>query len=1176
MSKFLGKFSRKKLIATVSVLLIIAIGTPLLTRQYWVYDADSSKFDATSSTSGSDTLTEVPKDQLVKSKQYAQLMINYIKSQPASTDPEVMDQRFVELIKYSAIDQEINADGNLVITPIISYQGGIRFLSQLKNQVLVLTDGANDETKLSLNQITDEIDKSIKIFGNGDFKGDNQGATVKVEFLRLSAILGSKASPMSNSNAKGIIAEASLKLKAFPTDDTQYLTATQLYSESAQTQISMISNNLEMIKIAQKINLQFTLQDPTNTVSLKPANYPEEKNGFVNSAKAADSTPIINTGLKEIKVAVTQDVFNGWLTESKTTLARKDMNLDQMKTLIAGSAYDKFKLGTVNSETTKDQFVSANGSAFTAISTQDPETAWNIANRNIEAAAIWSSYYEGVHIPGQGSTIQCDPNYWTKLASAIKSNNPEAVNALIASANINPAWIFKWDDTDTNGYLDGIKQKLVQAPASDTAVVGDTTKIDPLAAQAINTDPVSIYNADGSFNETAQAAALLASTDLLVNQTTEVRDKYKALLTGTTEINGKQVPNDQVIAQNNNAIKALIRNNLTDTYFGTLYLNYLRTNIPPQELDIYTERLSFCTHYGSALTTNVQLADTKSRCDEWTSQFNSLKKNQEGAIDSNVVRSEAKGSVSMDPRTGNMVYNTTAVFFDREGKPNIAGSMTFNPTTSEVSGNLTKAFGNSRVTLYSDAFTGDLYLEYSNLTKPLVQVGNILTLQTFSVSKEGKIGGTFTLFNRLLNYNPNTNQLELKLTSDSSPANLWVNTKGEVRGSYNFKVGNSGFSTGIIVDSKGNFTVPINYNAGGVAGSVFIGKNGDVSGQLDLGKVIGNTSIMVGFDKKGISSVGIPIGGIGIAGKLAPFSLSIGRDGGLSFGGFVPIAGLPVPIALGQDEHGNITLSWPGGHWNLGSENRPINAPVPAMKADDSGYDAGTIWYHHSFKKGWKVVRVYNKVEGILPSEQKTRGETIFKEYNELLKRNPSISEFLNYYFYSGHEMFDKGLVEQMNNGGEQKRNELLASSLNWAIKHGYSKVVPENARFSNPAEYKWLQDGKKSADFPERSADILDINPFDSDVIAKAQVAANNPTNANIASLTATNGATSTSMSQITTAITSSINQDSDYAKVMRQFQLYFNPSAAAPTSSADTGFVAGPTITNANTNATNTNTNK
>ena len=233
------------------------------------------------------------------------------------------------------------------------------------------------------------------------------------------------------------------------------------------------------------------------------------------------------------------------------------------------------------------------------------------------------------------------------------------------------------------------------------------------------------------------------------------------------------------------------------------------------------------------------------------------------------------------------------------------------------------------------------------------------------------------------------------------------------------------------------------------------------------------------------------------------------------------------------------------------------------MKEDKSGYDGGLIYWHHGFKKLFKVVRIYNKVK-ILPAEQKSRGDLIFKKYNELLRRNPSISEFLNWYFYSGHECYDGARDDKMKSG-EAGRNELLAMYMTSKLtKDPYSKVVPATAKFPNVEEYKWLQAGNKSEEFPKRPTDLITLNPFDPEVIAKAQAQLNKPSTIG----DGTQSATGASIQQVTNAVNQGLQADTAYAATLKQIQEYFKPTPASSSTNSSSGFVTGQATTNSNLN--------
>lgn len=1280
MPKFFSKFSKRKLIPVVSALLIVAIGVPLLTRQFWVMDADSNTFSS-SSADEIGSLTEVSKDQLVKSKQYAKLMIDYIKARPATDDQEVLSQRLADLIKYSAIDQEINSDGYLVITPNISYQSGIKYLGELKNQVLVLAQSGDDTTKSTLNQISGELDKSIKIFGNKDFKSANQVATIKPEFLRISDVLSSKANTIKDDNTKNIITEASGKLKAFPANDADYLAAINAYATlySYKTQIVDIDQQLgKMIA-----NVAPLLRNSDNSVAYNSSSSNDAVLGMIEQA-AAETQTLPPSPYSAKKLTFTTDEFNSFRTEGQAILTSTDANkykTPQDKYNAVGSlAYDKLHPNRSSTDNTKDKqnFIKNYGTDMAALASFRSQGAGiDAVKYDIMFAYLWTgathtAEYAGT-APGTVAGDQRVENngiYFDTLIAMQGARGWDNITAEAQKLGYDISQIHKTSDgllgvrqqvseapTDTSAsltsFLSSLGQALigklkVQAPsgsaASTTPLPTDTDALAALAGRGIfnayqlstlENDPdkraleegnagiealkkagysVSYINNDP--DKTALEAGQAAVNAINVKKTNDT--EYNALLSAygsgaepgvsnfsqdqpiadsegyvaaeeelreqnmTGAISGEASKSTSsediftqfnnllsgyanlptIIAQTNVAVTNLLHNNLTDSYFGNLYLDYLNNAVSYQTDLVYNAAKQFCQ--GSLQNSSIQPDTMTNFCNQVVSTWVETPVMKAAAKNPNPFRSELKGSLSMDPRTQHMVYTTTVAYFDKNGKPNIAGSMTFDPISNQVSGDLTKSFGDSRVTLYSDAFTGDLYVEYSNITKPLAQIGkngNILTLQTITVSKNGQVGGTFQLFHHLLNYNPNTKEFEVKITRDGSPYNLWVNTKGEVRGSYNVNIGKTGVSVGVIIDSKGNFTIPVSYAKNGTTyGSVWIGQDGNVAGQINLGKTIGNNPLaFVGFDKNGISSVGLSIGNI----KGSPFSFSIARDGSLSFGGFVPVGGLPVPVALGQDAHGNITLSWPGGHWTLGSENRPINAPAPKLKADKSGYDGGTIWYHHSFKKGWKLVRVYNVIN-IKPDEQKMRGDMIFKKYNELLKRNPSISEFLNWYFYNGHGMSDDGIMLSKAADAGQKRTDYLGTVMTTVItKNGYQPVTPAYAKFPNLDEYKWIQAGNNPEEFAKRPTDLTTVNPFDPEVFAAAQQAASDPTSANLGQAAGNSATQGQSMQQITNAINASIKQDSDYAQLMARFASYFKDPTGTSTGTSDasnSAFIAAP----------------
>jgi hypothetical protein len=98
----------------------------------------------------------------------------------------------------------------------------------------------------------------------------------------------------------------------------------------------------------------------------------------------------------------------------------------------------------------------------------------------------------------------------------------------------------------------------------------------------------------------------------------------------------------------------------------------------------------------------------------------------------------------------------------------------------------------------------------------------------------------------------------------------------------------------------------------------------------------------------------------------------------------------------------------------------------------------------------------------------------IMKVYSELLGRNPSIGEFLNWYFYSGHELYAYPDQNQ-----KDYRMTATEAALRKVIKTGPYKNMSDQFKFPDKAEYDWIKSGKDPLTFAKRPKDILDKNPF-------------------------------------------------------------------------------------------------
>lgn len=466
-------------------------------------------------------------------------------------------------------------------------------------------------------------------------------------------------------------------------------------------------------------------------------------------------------------------------------------------------------------------------------------------------------------------------------------------------------------------------------------------------------------------------------------------------------------------------------------------------------------------------------------------------------------------SMAINPKTGNVEYRTAILHRDSAGELQPVGYMSFDPLSHSVDAQLPVYFGGKVVTLYSDPRLGQVYVGFSNDNgEPLYKLANNVELMTVTVDANGHFGGSFKLFNRVFNFNPNTGAFEMEIYKGNG-ASVMIDTNGNVTGSYNISMGKD--TTGsVYFDSHGKISYGLSYKPDGknVLGTVVIGSDGQISGSVDMGKIVGGpngASVFLGFDKSGINSVNIPFGSIG----GNPIGISYSANG-LGLSGYIPLGPIPVPIALGSNAKGETVLSWPGGHVKIfGDEDRPLNAPAPKFDKTTQSYLFNTIYFHGEYQGGvggTKTTRIYNK-QTIKEDEQIARGDMIFKVYNELLNRNPGTTEFMNWYFYNDHEMItgeahrltgtpcgDAAFFDRSAGGCTGKdvtqvsRMAVLDRLLRQTIKHGGSTntdEVPKIAQLRNGAEYKWIKAGKDPLNAPTRPIDILTVNPFTGTTIA-------------------------------------------------------------------------------------------
>ena len=532
------------------------------------------------------------------------------------------------------------------------------------------------------------------------------------------------------------------------------------------------------------------------------------------------------------------------------------------------------------------------------------------------------------------------------------------------------------------------------------------------------------------------------------------------------------------------------------------------------------------------LILNFMATDDKAGTDatfgDYYTRVRDFVKNDSGAY--RLVKTISKTSMGIDPSTGGVAYTSTVKRWvdGANGKPGDfvdAGYISYDPINNRYYGDLTAELAGKEVRLYSHPRTGVTYMSVSNTDdKALAGVGgNMLKLMSVSVGQNGKIGGSFKLANRLFTYNPETSAFEVKirdLLGDSMSKNLpngidlTVDSKGHVSGSYNLFGGKtdangnvtSKSNGALFFDSDGNagFTYSLKSSDGkGYLAGVSVDIKGNISGSINLGKEIFGKDLFVSFGKGGITGVSVPIGSFGVG---------INKSGGISLSYAIPIAGIPIPISLSQDAHGNFGIGIPfvGTILKLGSENRDLSPPE-IQKSDDGNSRLECIFFYHSFKKLFQTVRVWNTNPSnkcplqIDSKEQIARSNKIFYVYNRLVGRNPSYQEFYSWYFYSAGNLAQPSQYAFEYGGAansdyrtiqlESAMRGLLAASQEYKYKS--SLVLGSNSAtqavagsvlqraFSSQSGK--IVEVKAPTDMP-KTEDIMPYNPFDPDQVAKYQ----------------------------------------------------------------------------------------
>ncbi|OQA52349.1 MAG: hypothetical protein BWY43_00546 [candidate division WS2 bacterium ADurb.Bin280] len=460
--------------------------------------------------------------------------------------------------------------------------------------------------------------------------------------------------------------------------------------------------------------------------------------------------------------------------------------------------------------------------------------------------------------------------------------------------------------------------------------------------------------------------------------------------------------------------------------------------------------------------------------------------------------------VDVKDSSGKLVKNA-----DGTVQKNEIGYALFDPVKKTYSGVLTvDDFNGQQVSLVADQLTKDVYLEYGGgLGDEKIVGDDKLGLVSVRVGENGGIGGSFTVSNRLFIYNPNTKAFQIPISLDSTikgagfsgddvgsvgKNTIYLGTDGSVTG----KVGDVGrFKDGSVMGSgalylahDGTVTYGMSFTDGGLPlGGISINSDGDIAGTVNLAKMV-DLPLNISFGSGGITGVSFDVGG-----GATKIPISIGKNGQLAFslatfniGSLIPGLNLPgilsnllnVPILnVAQDAHGNFRLYFLFGSMKLfGHENRPLTPPEIEMD-EEGNYKTECIYFRHSFKKALMTVRVYQspctKIEA---DEQKLRSAMIFEVYNRLLGRNPSTQEWANWYFYSGHQLYQWPKHEK----DKQYRMDGTKLQLEKAIMGtAYYKGINSANKLDNLKEYRWIKAGKNPLQAPTRPTDLMTADPF-------------------------------------------------------------------------------------------------
>lgn len=400
-------------------------------------------------------------------------------------------------------------------------------------------------------------------------------------------------------------------------------------------------------------------------------------------------------------------------------------------------------------------------------------------------------------------------------------------------------------------------------------------------------------------------------------------------------------------------------------------------------------------------------------------------------------------------------------------------------------------------------------------------------IMSVTVGSNGKFGGSFRYMGRVFNYNAETQLFEVPITIRGGKFNfgvddpgtadeggifertvLYMDSKGGVRGNVSNIIksadksftGSLGFSSSGVVDftfeasdiettrdMSGNTTTKNN----GSFGSLTIDSTGNLAGAVNIGKLAGFSDVFVGFGKEGITGVKAPV-------KIGTTNLGInyGKNG-LSISSFVPIAGIPIPISFGQDAYGGWSLSLPfvGTVLKLGHNvDESPDPPAPKMNEDGSLNMSYIQMGRYETSRMFNTYRFYQvqpiKIED---SEMILRSQLIFDQFNEILGRNPTTTEFLSFYLYSGYMPMGTE-CRNMDTGGYNARMEQFKNAVRGLLING-PWHLPDGASAMawHPGEYSCRKGAKDAGKDPDKEckkpAEALMQSNFVADAINNKNV---------------------------------------------------------------------------------------